>query len=46
MTEKYVKKMEWDAQAVYNALLKTTHISDYFRKTEVKEAQQEVIVVD
>lgn len=46
MTEKCVKKMEWEAQAAYNTSLKTTRVSDYFRKTEVEEAQREVIVVD
>ncbi|OXG59443.1 hypothetical protein C352_04402 [Cryptococcus neoformans CHC193] len=43
MTEKCVKKMEWEAQAAYNTSLKTTRVSDYFRKTEVEEAQREVI---
>lgn len=46
MTERCVKKMEWKAQAAYNASLKTTRVSDYFKKTEVEEAEPEVIVVD
>ncbi|OXB37770.1 hypothetical protein J007_02485, partial [Cryptococcus neoformans] len=41
MAEKCVKKMEWETQAAYNASLKTTRVSDYFKKTEVEEAQRE-----